>query len=244
MTQCCDGNYRYDCCLCATLNTELATFGRAFVYSDSQSLQKSQINVKCTNCEHLNLNEVDLSTVSVDVVEPEDTVVDLGDDIFVELKYPSAYDLISLQDPESSASDTLVATIVASIDGIQTEKERIDASEVSKEELQEFVESMTGQQFKSVSEWWKDSCHEKEIEFECKNCGTHIHRIERTCCFFSRFSYETLVNYYKTNFSMMQHHHYSLTELEMMMPWEREIYVTLLLEYLKEETERRKNQGK
>ncbi len=43
---------------------------------------------------------------------------------------------------------------------------------------------------------------------------------------------------------MMQHHHYSLTELEMMMPWEREIYVTLLMEYIKEENERRKNQGK
>ena len=43
---------------------------------------------------------------------------------------------------------------------------------------------------------------------------------------------------------MMQHHKYSLTELEMMMPWEREIYVTLLLEYLKEENEKRKNQGR
>ena len=42
----------------------------------------------------------------------------------------------------------------------------------------------------------------------------------------------------------MQHHHYSLTELEMMMPLEREIYVTLLLEYLKEENEKRKNQGR
>ena len=82
--------------------------------------------------------------------------------------------MISLQDPDSTASDTLVATIVASIDGIQTEKERIDASEVSKEELQEFVESMTGQQFKSVSEWvGKIPAMEKEIEFECKNCGTH-----------------------------------------------------------------------
>ena len=36
----------------------------------------------------------------------------------------------------------------------------------------------------------------------------------------------------------MQHHNYSLTELENMMPWEREIYVGLLLEYLKEEKER------
>jgi hypothetical protein len=33
----------------------------------------------------------------------------------------------------------------------------------------------------------------------------------------------------------MQHHHYSLSEIEMMIPWEREIYVTLLMEYIKEE---------
>ena len=37
---------------------------------------------------------------------------------------------------------------------------------------------------------------------------------------------------------MMQHHDYSLTELENMMPWEREIYLGLLLEYIKEEKER------
>ena len=38
----------------------------------------------------------------------------------------------------------------------------------------------------------------------------------------------------------MQHHGYSLTELEMMMPWERDIYITLLLQWLEEEKERRK----
>ena len=37
---------------------------------------------------------------------------------------------------------------------------------------------------------------------------------------------------------MMQHHNYSLTELENMLPWEREIYVGLLLEFIKEEKER------
>ena len=36
----------------------------------------------------------------------------------------------------------------------------------------------------------------------------------------------------------MQHHKYSLTELEDMMPWEREIYVGLLAEHIKEENER------
>jgi len=37
---------------------------------------------------------------------------------------------------------------------------------------------------------------------------------------------------------MMQHHNYSLTELENMVPWEREVYVAMLVEYIKEENDR------
>ena len=48
------------------------------------------------------------------------------------------------------------------------------------------------------------------------------------------------MNYYNTNFQLMQHHKYSLTELDEMMPWEREIYVSLLLQWLEEEKERQK----
>ena len=48
-------------------------------------------------------------------------------------------------------------------------------------------------------------------------------------------SHEDLASYYKINFSLMQHHKYSLTELEDMMPWEREIYLTLLQQYIEEE---------
>jgi hypothetical protein len=40
----------------------------------------------------------------------------------------------------------------------------------------------------------------------------------------------------------MQHHKYSLTELENMLPWEREIYVGLLTRYLEEENEKLKQQ--
>lgn len=37
---------------------------------------------------------------------------------------------------------------------------------------------------------------------------------------------------------MVQHHKYSLSELDNMLPWERQIYVSLLDEYIKEENER------
>ena len=41
----------------------------------------------------------------------------------------------------------------------------------------------------------------------------------------------------------MQHHNYSLSDLENMMPWEREIYVDMLVEHIKEENKRmRENQ--
>ena len=38
----------------------------------------------------------------------------------------------------------------------------------------------------------------------------------------------------------MQHHKYSLTELENMMPWERDIYVQMLVAYIKEQKEKEK----
>lgn len=38
----------------------------------------------------------------------------------------------------------------------------------------------------------------------------------------------------------MQHHKYSLTELDNMIPWERDIYVNMLIKYLEEEKEKMK----
>ena len=51
-------------------------------------------------------------------------------------------------------------------------------------------------------------------------------------------SHNSLTHYYETSFALMQHHKYSITELENMMPWELEIYTGLLINFLKEEKER------
>ena len=41
--------------------------------------------------------------------------------------------------------------------------------------------------------------------------------------------------YFRINFALMQFHKYSLTEIENMMPWERDIYVGLLKQHIEEE---------
>jgi hypothetical protein len=48
-------------------------------------------------------------------------------------------------------------------------------------------------------------------------------------------AHEDLASFYKTNFALVQHHKYSLTELENMIPWEREVYISLLQQYIEEE---------
>jgi len=48
-------------------------------------------------------------------------------------------------------------------------------------------------------------------------------------------AHTNLESYYKTNFALMQHHKYSLTELENMIPWEKDVYIALLQQYIEEE---------
>ena len=52
--------------------------------------------------------------------------------------------------------------------------------------------------------------------------------------------YISLESYYETNFSMIQHHKWSLTEIENLIPWERDVYVQMLSDHLKEQ--QKKNQ--
>ena len=53
---------------------------------------------------------------------------------------------------------------------------------------------------------------------------------------------EDLESYYRTNFALMQYHKYSLTELENMMPWERDIYTSLLEQHIEEENLKRQQE--
>lgn len=56
-------------------------------------------------------------------------------------------------------------------------------------------------------------------------------------------SHMNLRSYFELNFSLMQYHKYSLTEIENMMPWERDIYVAMLENHLEEERLKQQQNG-
>ncbi len=53
--------------------------------------------------------------------------------------------------------------------------------------------------------------------------------------------HDSLSNYYQANFALMQHHKWSLWEMESMLPWERYIYIEMLQAFLKEEEQKMKD---
>lgn len=55
--------------------------------------------------------------------------------------------------------------------------------------------------------------------------------------------HDSLVNYYKMNFALMQYHKYSLSDIENMIPFEREVYVGMLVQHIQEENERNKSKS-
>ena len=52
-----------------------------------------------------------------------------------------------------------------------------------------------------------------------------------------------LEGYYKLNFALIQYHKYSLTEIENLIPWERDVYVSLLQQHLEDEEQKMKQKN-
>ncbi len=50
--------------------------------------------------------------------------------------------------------------------------------------------------------------------------------------------YCNLAIYYKTTFALVQHHKYSISDIENLMPFERDLYLNMLVEFLERQKEK------
>ena len=44
--------------------------------------------------------------------------------------------------------------------------------------------------------------------------------------------HESLENYMENNFSLLQHHNWSLSDIENMIPWEKQTYIKMLQNFI------------
>ena len=152
----------------------LTTFDVEYMFTQIRSKsvgETSKVNVKCEECETLNAVTINLAEVELDTPESVNNEIQLTPEVSIELSYPSADSLINI-DKEATNAEKILATIVASIDVIKTEEERVSTKDVTKQEVEEFVDGMTGEQFSNLAEYVKNIPTLKEnVEFVCENCG-------------------------------------------------------------------------
>jgi len=61
--------------------------------------------------------------------------------------------------------------------------------------------------------------------------------------FYLSMCHSNLEAYYHMQFALAQHHNWSLTELDSLIPFEREIYINMLMDYIQKENERKEREG-
>lgn len=167
-----------DVCIKDDLDTRaLATFDIEYLFTQIRSKsvgEKSTIMLPCQEEGCSGKTETDLTISDIEVVMPESSsnIIELTPSISIEMKYPS-YGAILETDLNGEEMDIGFQMLIECVSAIHTEDERMDATDSSKEELLEFIESMTTEQFKKVSAYLQDiPSLRKDVEFLCEKCGT------------------------------------------------------------------------
>ncbi len=127
--------------------------------------------VECGNNVKLSLNILDIKP---EIAEGHSTKIELTPTMGIIMKYPSFKTIEATEKIEGGGVEKLMATIMNCIESVYTEETIFYAKDVSSQELSEFVESLTREQFAKVQLFFETMPKiKKKIDFDCKKCGYH-----------------------------------------------------------------------
>ncbi len=135
--------------------------------------EKSTISIACKECEHPNPYVINLESLEVSDGENEKDII-LTPEITVTMKFPSYKDLLAggLRKDGDKDLDVIFNLIGKCIDGVKTEDEYFSMVDQPQSEIQEFIESLSSDQFNKirmfVESMPKLSHHAK---LTCEECG-------------------------------------------------------------------------
>ena len=125
----------------------------------------------CGNIVKLEVNVLDIKP---EVSENHSTKIALTPTMGVVMKYPSFKIVENNEKVEGGEIEKLMNILVNSIESVYTEDSIFYAKDVSKQELTEFIENLTRDQFVKVQEFFDTMPKiKKELDFTCKKCGYH-----------------------------------------------------------------------
>lgn len=123
---------------------------------------------KCGNIMEVSVNLLDLQVTNLTENKDE---IQITNEIYVKLKYPE-YSILRKLSDKTDVTDIAFEMIVDSIEHVYDGEQYYYASEVPKQELMEFIESLNQQQFSKIEEFFTNLPKlEKKIQIKCSRCG-------------------------------------------------------------------------
>lgn len=135
--------------------------------------ENSTIGIKCTECSTSNEIVVDLEQVQVRGDFKESENIKLTDDVGIVLKYPNvkSFQRSIVKGKNKAEADQVMSTIASMIDSIYEGEEIFSAENETEQGLVDFLESLTSDQFKKITEFMMDIPKlSHTVEFDCTSC--------------------------------------------------------------------------
>lgn len=158
---------------------ELAIFDLEYIFSQIRAKSVGEVSELVFTCGHCDNEKnkyklaLDISQLEVSKNKDHSSKIPLFDNVGIIMKYPSI-DILKKIDKGFSDPENVIDIIIDCIDMIYTEDEVFHAKEQTREELKEFLENLTKEQFDKIERFFETMPKfQKLIEFDCPACGAH-----------------------------------------------------------------------
>ena len=215
-------------------NLPLSEVDWLFVQIRSKSVNNIvKANYTCPTSGNISI-EVDLEDVKIEGDLPDPKIM-LTDKMGIILSPPSLNDTISCHNNKNNEVD-IFCVLKKTIQEIFTEDYTITRKEMNEDDLTEFVDSLLKKQTDKIYEYYSNIPRiQKEVIYSSGDSTQKLVLNNIRDILALSLSHISLSAFYEINFALMQHHNYSLADIESMIPWEREVYINYLKSWLEEQ---------
>lgn len=163
---------------------KLATFDVDYMFTQIRSKsvgETSTVLYACTECNEQNEVKIDLRDVNIEDKKITKSLIEINDDISVQMKYPTYDDMMAaniFSGENTSATGMLMESVKTCMYSVQTKDENIVLAHESKDEVENFINSLTNQQLEKITDFVENlPTLAHNIDFECVKCK-HVNKVE------------------------------------------------------------------
>jgi hypothetical protein len=194
-----------------------------------------EFSVGCRECKtdipfKISLDDFELTKNNVS------NIINVDEETSIVLKHISLSDLVKAKND--------ITDIRYVIDCIKTGDVEFDISNVSSNELVEFIESLVSSDVEYIMDWlYSNNKYQLTKQWICPHCyAKNIISLSGIADVFKITTFHiNVTSFYKTSFRLAKDFGLSISDIEQMKPFEYKIYINEVLGYIKEEESRIKN---